>query len=193
MSEINIIAIVGMTGAGKSVVSDHIVKKGFSFVRFGQITLDIIKERGLSGEDAEKKVREDVRSEHGMAAFAILNIPKINALLESGEKVVVDGLYSWSEYKVLREQYGDRMKVIAVYASPTTRYQRLENRVPPEGEDEALRWRPFTREEAKKRDFAEIENIEKGGPIAIADYTLINEGTLEELYAQVDSVLASCQ
>ena len=37
------------------------------------------------------------------------------------------------------------------------------------------------RQEAKARDFAEIENIEKGGPIVMADFTIVNTGTIEEL------------
>lgn len=175
-----IIAIVGMTGSGKSIASDFLTDKGYAFLRFGQITLDIVKERGLSGEAAEKQIREDVRKKHGMAAFAILNIPKIKELHEQDKHVVVDGLYSWSEYKVLKEAYKNNIKVLAIYASPETRYQRLGERAKQFGEDEKLRWRSFSLDESKARDKAEIENIEKGGPIAMADYTLVNEDSLEE-------------
>ena len=34
-----------MCGAGKSVVSDFLVEKGYKFLRFGQITLDELKKR----------------------------------------------------------------------------------------------------------------------------------------------------
>ncbi len=79
-----IICIVGMAGAGKSIVSDELVKHGFSYLRFGQITLDKIKEEGLELSEAnEKKIREGFRKEYGMAAFAILNIPKIDELLKT--------------------------------------------------------------------------------------------------------------
>ena len=47
----------------------------------------------------------------------------------------------------------------------------------------------MTSEQAKSRDYAEIENIEKGGPIAMADYTLINIDTTKSLIEKVEKVL----
>ncbi len=182
-----IICVVGMAGSGKSVVSDELVKKGFSFLRFGQITLDKIKEEGLEPTEAnESKIREDFRKKHGMAAFATINISKIDELLEKSD-VVVDGLYSWSEYKVLKERYGDSMFMVAVYAPPKTRYERLENRSIED--DPEQRFRSFTREDAKARDYAEIEKIEKGGPIVMADFTIVNIGTIDEVKKEVGKIL----
>lgn len=182
-----IIAVVGMCGSGKSIVSDYLVKKGFQFLRFGQITLDEVKKKGIKpDEKTESKIREDIRKERGMAAFAILNKPKIDELSKKGD-VVIDGLYSWSEYKYLKEIYKEKLVVIAVYASPKIRYSRISKRSAQKDPD--LRHRSFSVEDAKARDCAEIENIEKGGPIAMADFTLVNEGSLEELYGQVDEIL----
>jgi dephospho-CoA kinase len=181
-----IICIVGMTGSGKSEVADEFVRQGYKFVRFGQITLDIVKERGLEPtEENEKPIREEVRKEHGMGAFATLNIPKFDKLLEEGN-VVADGLYSWSEYKILKEYYKERMAVVAVLAPPELRYERLSERTEV---DENMRSRPATKEQAKNRDFAEIENIEKGGPIAMADYYIINIGSREELIQKTKEFL----
>jgi len=186
-----VICVVGMPGAGKSLVSDELVKQGFAYLRFGQITLDKIKELGLEPIEAnEKKIRENFRKEYGMAAFAILNISKIDELLRKSS-VVVDGLYSWSEYKVLKEKYGDQMYVLAVYAPPKLRYQRLKDRSV--ANDEEQRFRNLTEEDAKARDYAEIENLEKGGPIAMADFTIINSGTIEELKDSVKKVLKSIE
>jgi len=183
-----IICIVGMPGSGKSVVADELVKNGFAFLRFGQITLDIIKEKGLEPiEKNEREIREDLRKKHGMAAFALLNIPKIDELLKKSD-VAVDGLYSWSEYKVLKEKYGDLMSVLAVFAPPQLRYERLTNRSV--AGDKAQRFRNFTKKEAKSRDYAEIENLEKGGPIVMADFTIVNTGTLDELKENIDKIIS---
>jgi dephospho-CoA kinase len=182
-----IVCIVGMAGSGKSIVADEFVKNGFSYLRFGQLNLDIIKEMGLEvNEASERKVRKSLRKEHGMAAHAILNIPKIDELLKKSN-VVVDGLYSWSEYKILKEKYGDSMKVVAVFSPPEMRYDRLVNRAVEN--DEKQRFRSFTKEESKARDYDEIENIEKGGPIAMASYTIINTGTLEELKQEIEKII----
>lgn len=181
-----IVCLVGMCGSGKSVVADELIKKGFLFARFGQITLDIVKERGLEPtEENEKTIREGIRKEHGMGAFAILNLPKFDKLLEQGD-LVADGLYSWTEYKILKEHYLGRMTVVAVLCPPETRYARLEARTTI---DEQMRNRPITTEQAKSRDYAEIENIEKGGPIAMADYNILNIFDLETLKQKTNEFL----
>jgi dephospho-CoA kinase len=187
-----IVAIVGLCGAGKSEVGDRFVKAGFAYLRFGQITLDEVAKRGLQPTEAnEKEIREALRKEHGMAAFAILNQPKIDALMAEGKPVLVDGLYSWSEYKILKEKYETALTVVAVYAPPETRYARLEDRRSRYGDDPKMKYRSFSRAEAKARDYAEIENIEKAGPIAMANYTVVNTSTLEELDQQVHAIITT--
>ncbi len=186
----HVVAIVGLCGAGKSEVAERFVQAGFAYLRFGQITLDEVARRGLQPTEAnEKEIRESLRAEHGMAAFAILNQPKIDALLAAGTPVLVDGLYSWSEYKVLKEKYGEALTVVAVYAPPEVRYARLEDRRSRYADDPKMKYRSFSRAEAKARDYAEIENIEKAGPIAMANHTIVNTGTLEELDQAIARVI----
>jgi len=112
-----------------------------------------------------------------MAAYALLNLKHIDTALQSGP-VVVDGLYSWEEYLVLKERYGDRLLMVAVTASPATRASRLAMR----------QVRPLTADELASRDRAEIEKLNKGGPIAMADIMLVNEGTVQELHVQAQRV-----
>jgi dephospho-CoA kinase len=183
----SIIAIVGLPGAGKSEVANYFVQKGFSYLRFGQITLDEIKRRGLAPTEAnERQIREELRQEHGMAAFAKLNMPTIDEFLSHGKQILIDGLYSWSEYKLLKEKYGHALTVVAVYAPPEMRYARLENRHKRHGDDPNVKYRSLSREEALARDYAQIENIEQAGPIAMADFTIVNTGTLEDLKKALD-------
>ncbi|MBU1954122.1 AAA family ATPase [Patescibacteria group bacterium] len=174
-----VIALVGMCGAGKSVVSDFYKERNYGYIHFGAVTMEEVKRRGMEvNEVNEKIVREGLRAEHGMAAFAILNLPKIESALENGN-VIVDGLYSWAEYKVLKDKFDDSLIVLAVFASRGLRYKRLAER----------NVRPLTEEQARGRDYAEIENIEKGGPIAMADYTVVNDGNLEDLRDKLESLI----
>ena len=175
-----VIAVVGMCGAGKSVACDVLREMGWGYIRFGQITIDTLAAEGKPvTPETEKQTREALRSRHGMGVFARLSIPKIEELLRRGP-VVVDGLYSWSEYKILERRFGGRFEVVCVYASPRTRYRRLEARRHLE-DDREHRNRALTEEQARARDYAEIENIEKGGPIAMADHTVVNESSVEDL------------
>jgi len=185
-----IICITGLCGAGKSVVSDFFVKNDFQYVRFGQLTIDEVKKRGLEVSEAnERMVREELRKTHGMAAYAILNLPKFDELIQMGN-VIADGLYSFEEYKILKNHFGDALAVISVYAPPKLRYQRLTERNTDGDVD--VRNRPLTAEEAKTRDYSEIENLNKGGTIAMADFTIINtkdikflEEQIKEIYEQI--------
>ncbi len=93
-----VVAIVGMAGAGKSEAARQFEEAGFTRIRFGDITEKEVARRGLAlNEENERRAREELRREHGMAAYAILNLPDIDAALQRGN-VVVDGLVSREEY-----------------------------------------------------------------------------------------------
>jgi len=176
-----VVAIVGMAGAGKSEVAKVFEEHGFKKVRFGDITEEELKNKGLElNEENERYIRQRLRQEHGMAAYAKLNLPRIDSSLKSSN-VVVDGLYSWEEYILLKEYCGRQFTTVAVWASPATRHARLADR----------KERPLTVEEAASRDKSEIENINKGGPIVMADFTIVNEASLEELEKETERVLSA--
>lgn len=176
-----IVALVGMSGSGKSEVAQVFEDKGFIRIRFGDITDKEVLQRGLPlTEENERLVRERLREEHGMAAYAKLNLPEIDAALQRSN-VTIDGLYSWEEYKLLKDAYGDNLIVVAVYSSPGTRQERLSQRP----------IRPLTQKESLSRDAAEIENLGKGGPIAMADFTLVNESIVQTLQKETEQFIAS--
>ena len=187
-----IVCISGLCGAGKSVVSDYFIQNGYLYRRFGQITMDELKRRNLPiCEENERLIREELRNRYGMAAFAILNQSKLDELLLKGN-VIVDGLYSFAEYKVLKDHYKDKLIVIAVYAPPRIRYERLSNRKI-DSIDIQGRNRPLTHDEAVLRDYREIERSDKGGPIAIADYTIMNIKDFSYLQEQAKEIIDELQ
>jgi dephospho-CoA kinase len=173
-----VIAIVGMCGAGKSVACDFLENIGYKKVYFGGVTMEKLKEKGMDvTPDNEKIMREGLRKELGMGAFAILLLPKIKELA-STDDVVLDGLYSWDELVILQKEFPN-MITIAVTTDKLLRYERLAKRTV----------RPYSFEEAKKRDVAEIENSAKGGPISYADYYILNNGTVEDFHNRLKEIL----
>ena len=172
-----IVAIVGMCGSGKSIASKYLEDLGYKNVYFGGVTMDKLKEAGLEvTPENEKMMREKLRSELGMGAYAKVLLPRILELSKDYD-VVLDGLYSWSELKILEEEFD--MRTIAIVCDKNLRYDRLSKR----------EIRPFNNEEAKKRDITEVENIEKAGPIAYADYYIYNNGSIEEYYKRLDEII----
>lgn len=174
-----IIAVVGMCGVGKSVASEFLEELGYKKVYFGGVTLEKMKEEGIEvTPDNEKKMRESLRAKYGMGAYAIILLPKIRELSKNNN-VVLDGLYSWDELKILKQELSNSLTVIAVIADKKIRYDRLKIR----------EVRPLTNEEAKNRDVAEIENIAKGGPIAYADYYIDNNHDIDNYKQRLLDIL----
>ena len=171
-------AIVGMCGSGKSIASDYLVSKGFNKVYFGGVTMDKLKEANLEvNPENEKMMREKLRNELGMGAFAIVLLPKIKECVNNGN-TVLDGVYSYDEVKILKDNFPE-LKIIAIVCDKDIRYDRLSIR----------EVRPLANEEASARDVAEVENIAKAPPIAMADYYILNNGTIEEYKNRLEEIL----
>lgn len=174
------LALVGMPGAGKTLCAQHLKARGFYQFRFGGIVTDEVVRRGWSlTPDNERIVREELRDKEGMDVMAKRALPLLKTALETHPCIVIDGLYSWSEFKTLSRDLDAELIIIAIFSPRALRYQRLTTRVE----------RPLTLEEARERDYREIEMLEKGGPIAIADYTLVNDRSPEQLLADLDALV----
>ena len=174
-----LLIVVGMAGCGKSVVVDYFKQKNWQVIYFGGVTLNEVKKRNLPvNQINEKMVREELRQIHGMEAYAKLEFPNIKKALSQG-LTIIDGLYSWSEYKFLREHIDIPIIILTVYTPKKLRYERLAER----------KFRGLNNTQAELRDFAEIENLEKGGPIAIADQIIVNDGSIEKLHSDLDKFL----
>ena len=174
------LALVGMPGAGKSICAEYLARRGFFTLRFGAVVVDEVRRRGWEVNPGnERIVREELRAQHGMAAMAAISLPRLRDALTKQGRIIIDGLYSFSEYKLLNEQLGAPLLLLAIVAPRHLRYQRLAHRP----------IRPLTAAEARERDILEIERLEKGGPIAMADFTLLNEDSPENLIGRLDELL----
>lgn len=173
-----LIAVVGMAGSGKSIATDYLEKEGWSKIYFGGLIYDKMREEKIViTPESQKEYREKIRRKYGMAAVAILLKDKIKEAYQNNN-TVLDGLYSWDEYLILKEAFPS-LKVICVCCDKQLRYQRIAKR----GD------RPFNSEEIIRRDTTEIENLSKGGPIAFADYYILNNGSLEEYEKRLNDIL----
>lgn len=168
--DVKILAIVGMSGAGKTTAIEYLTEKSIPKIYFGGIIYQAMADAGIERTpDSERRFREEIRAKEGKDFVVRRVIDEANRLIAAGQKrIVLDGLYSWTEYKILRQAFPSEMTVVAIVLPKALRRKRLAIR--PE--------RPFNAKEAAERDQSEIENLEKGGPIAIADYYVDNSGDL---------------
>lgn len=177
---LEILAFVGLTGSGKSTAVDYFTEKGFPKVYFGGVVLDAMKKAGVEiTPENERTFREELREKYGKDVIANRIVTQIEELSAAGQhRIIADGLYTWTEYKVLKKAFPGELTLVAVVAPRRLRYHRLSQRPV----------RPFTNAEAYERDQTEIENLEKGGPIAIADHFVGNNGSVDELHEKLDAL-----
>lgn len=172
-----IIALVGLAGSGKSSAVEYLTEKGFPKIYFGGVIYKAMDEAGIEKTwDNQQQFREEIRRREGKDFVIKRVIKNIHDLINAGQnKIVLDGLYTWSEYKFLKHEFPGQVVVIAIVTPKYLRYQRMAKRIE----------RPMQPHEVDQRDWSEIENLEKGGPIAIADYFIINDGSLEQLHQKI--------
>lgn len=160
-----------MPGAGKSTVASFLEEKGFAAVTMGDAVREEAKRLNLEPNDANlgrmmMKLREDL----GPGAVAHLVLRKLERDNNSGN-VVIDGIRSIPEVEVLRKV--GHVKLLAIHASPETRYKHLVER----GRFDA----PSSSDEFASRDRREL-SVGISEAIALADETISNNDlTLDQL------------
>ena len=183
MDNVKIVAIVGMSGSGKSVAVDYLTDKGYPKIYFGGMIYKEMEKRGIvrtEDGESEKKFREEIRATEGKDWVVRQVIAETKDLIAAGQKrIVLDGVYSWTEYKILKHEFPKNLTFIAIVVDKKIRYDRVGNRP----------GRAFDSTAIRERDRSEIENLEKGGPIAAADYYVLNNGTVEKMTTRVEEIL----
>ncbi len=183
MDNVKIIAIVGMSGSGKSVAVDYLTEKGYPKVYFGGMIYKEMEKRGIERTEdgeSEKKFREEIREKEGKDWVVRQVIEEVKDLIAAGQKrIILDGVYSWTEYKTLKHEFPKVLTFVAIIVDKKLRYDRVAKRP----------GRSFDGAAIRERDRSEIENLEKGGPIVAADYYVWNNGTIEETQKQIDEIL----
>lgn len=178
MKRQKVIAIVGMPGAGKGLVSEPARSRGIPVLNCGDVIREETERRGLAlTPENMGSVMLAIRREEGPAVVAERLIPKIASSASS--VVVIEGVRSMDEVDMLRRDHS--VSVVAVHASPRTRYQRLISR----GRSDD----PKTWEEFAERDLREL-GVGIGNVIALAEEMLVNEASVDELKAASELVIS---
>jgi dephospho-CoA kinase len=178
---LKIVAFVGLAGSGKSTAVEYFTEKGYPKVYFGGVILQAMEVAGIERTAAsEQKFREEIREKNGKDFVANKIVEQIQHLASAGQhRIIADGLYTWTEFLVLKKAFPGELTLVAIVTPRHLRYHRLAERAV----------RPFTATEAHERDITEIEHLEKGGPIAIADHYVLNDGSVEELQAKLATLI----
>jgi predicted RNA binding protein with dsRBD fold (UPF0201 family) len=105
-------------------------------------------------------------------------IPVVHGL--TAQKVVIDGIRGLAEVNAFKEEFKGDFKLISITAGPMVRFERVKGRSRP---DDALNLERFEEKDERELAWGLEEALEA------AEYSIQNEGTLEELSSNVSSLL----
>lgn len=178
-----IIGITGTDGAGKGTVVDYLVeKKGFIHYSARAIWVGIFKERGMEPTRANMRlVANEMRKTQGNDFVATYYLEKIKK--SHIEKAVVESIRVLAEAETLKE---NGCILIAVDADQGIRYERVQAR---RSESDRVTLEEFVQHEALEMHDPDPHGMQKAKVIAMADFVILNNGSLDELHKEIERVL----
>jgi len=159
-----VVGLAGMPGSGKSLVVETAAALGYGVVVMGDVVREETQKRGLELNPKNVgRVMLELRRKGGASVIADKCILKIEQ--QESAKVIVDGVRSLSEVDVFKKHFSN-FSLIAVYASPETRFNRVYRR---QRSDDPDGWEVF-----RERDLREL-GVGSGDAVAMAEYLVVNE------------------
>lgn len=159
-----IFIVVGMPASGKSIAKEYALTEGYPYYSTGDIVRAEVKSRGLTpGPETMAAVSDELRGSDGMG---VTRVALKTALAENSTVVFLEGMRSWPEVELIREQA--EAVVVAFLAPRPTRRQRIISRGRPDDSPEGF----------EERDWREIY-YGAAIPIALADAYVLNTSTME--------------
>jgi dephospho-CoA kinase len=168
--------IVGMPASGKNIAREYAEKQGIPYFATGDIVREEVKKLGLEANaENTAAVSTKLRGKDGMG---VTRIALTIALESPGNIVFLEGMRSWPEVELIREQTA--CSVIAFLAPRELRRQRIASRGRSDDSPSAF-------EERDTREIAYGAAI----PIARADAYILNTAAMEDARADLDRIIKS--
>ncbi len=177
-----IIGITGTNGAGKGAVVEYLTQKGFKHYSAREFIVDEIKRRGLSVDRSSmREIANDLRQIHRPT---YIGEQLYNRAAAEGGNAIIESIRETAMAKFLK---GKGEYLLAVDADREIRYERTVLRG---SETDKVTFEQFCEQEDREMNATASWNMNIAGVMKLSDFTLQNNGTLEELHAQIDKVLA---
>ena len=181
---IMIIGITGTLGAGKGTIVRYLVEKhGFRHYSVRVWISEEIARRGLPiNRDTMASVGNDVRAQYGSG---YISEQLVGRAVENGGNAVIESVRSLGEAGYL-QSHGAHLW--AVDANLQARYQRITDRA---SETDHVSLEKFVTDERREFENTDPTKQNISGVMGMADTILHNDGTPEELYAQIEEAFAA--
>lgn len=182
-----IIGITGTLGAGKGTVVEYLrSQRNFTYFSVRQFLMEEVHRRRMDpNRDSLTYVANDLRSKHS-PSYIVDELYRQAS--EAGGNAIIESIRAVGEVESLRKK--GSFVLLAVDAEPETRYARILNRG---SETDHIDYATFLSNE--KREFSNTDPNKQNlqACMKLADITLLNNGSIGDLHAEIDKFLGNLQ
>jgi dephospho-CoA kinase len=182
-----IVGITGSFGAGKGEVVRYLIDKGFKHYSARAFIQEEAQKKGLDiskGREVTIPVANELRAQHG-PTYIIESL--YNRALAEGGNAVIESIREVAGAQFIKEKGG---VVWGVDAEPKLRYERAFAR---KSETDHVSFEEWLEQERRESNPNDPTKQDIFGALKESDVVFQNNGTLEELRAQVEAALAKAQ
>lgn len=177
-----VIGITGTLGAGKGTVVEYLVEKyGFAHYSASGYLRELLEKEGIPiDRDAYNKKANELRA---IDPQAVMKVLLGRAQHDEVERAIVESIHIVSDLDFVKEKGGF---TLGVDADIKKRYERIQGR---KSEKDSVTFEQFKTQQERESSSPDPAKSNLIACIQHADVVLHNNGSREELYAQVDEAL----
>lgn len=183
-----IIGLTGTNGAGKGTIVEFLEKRGFSHYSVRGFIIYQMQKKGMNVNENSETFRDDLRKVGNQLRAE--NSPSYitDRLYEqarfANRDAVIESFRNVGEIESLREK--SDFYLLAVDARPQVRYERIRKRG---SSTDNVSYEKFLEQERAEMSSTDPNKQNLSACKQLADFTLINNGSLSELEIAVDVIL----
>ena len=177
-----VVAVCGMPGSGKGEFAQIMANHDVPVRSMGDMVRAEVAARSLDPSPTIfGEVAADLRDKYGEEVLAVRLADEVDDLLLSHAIVLIEGMRGTAEFDIFSNRWNSRFSSMAIVASKEIRFSRTQSR----GRSEDGDYTQFEIREKREAGWGLMELINA------ADFTIKNEGSLEDLIYQSQSWLSN--
>ena len=178
-----ILGITGTDGGGKGTVVDYLVRvKGFTHYSASSFIAKEVLLQGLPiSRNQLRLTGNELRGKHGDDVLVALALKEAEATGDTN--AIIESIRATAEADTLKRHGGI---LLAVDADPHLRYERVQMR---RSDKDQVTFEEFLAHEELERNDPDPHGMQKAAVLEMSDFVIKNDGTLEELHAQIEEFL----
>ncbi len=181
-----VIGVVGLNGSGKDEVVKYLnARYGVPLISIGDIVREIASQENIEPtRDNLDEITRRYFEQFGKGYFLKLVVEKIRH--NQWKFAGVSGIRSPEDVRIMREAFPEEFILVHVYITDNTiRYERMRQRG---SKRDGMTFTDFLNQDKVSEEIFQINEA-----IDMADYSIPNNGTLEDLHRQIDRLVVDRQ